>query len=63
MKQTLFLDWSGNSKSPRGVMANELDCDIVVSEFELRSRYDVYFWINHIYQPLRSGRIWHKVNF
>ena len=19
--------------------------------------------INHIYQPLRSGRIWHKVNF
>ena len=20
-------------------------------------------WSNHIYQPLRSGKIWHKVNF
>ena len=20
-------------------------------------------WYNHIYQPLRSGRMWHKVNF
>ena len=20
-------------------------------------------WPNHIYQPLRSGSIWHKVNF
>ena len=23
----------------------------------------VDFYRNHIYQPLRSGRIWHKVNF
>ena len=23
----------------------------------------IYIAINHIYQPLRSGRIWHKVNF
>ena len=29
--------------SLRGVVANILDCDIVVSEFELKSRYYVHF--------------------
>ena len=28
------------------VLANVLDCDIVISEFELYSRYYTYFWIN-----------------
>ena len=32
---------------PRGIVANVLDCDTVVSEFELQSRW------YHIYQPLR----------
>ena len=27
----------------------------------LESLLDIY--IKHIYQPFRSGRIWHKVNF
>ena len=31
---------------PCDVVANELDCDIVVSEFELKSRYHVYFRTN-----------------
>ena len=49
-------------------MTNILDRDIVVSGFELQSRYYVHFRTNTqekgtIYQPLRSGRIWHKVNF
>ena len=30
------------------VVANVLDCDIVVSEFELQSRYNVHFWTNII---------------
>ena len=46
-----------------GVMVKELDCDLKVSEFEFQSRYYLHFKTNPIYQPLRSGRIWHKVNF
>ena len=34
--------------SSRGVVDNVLDCDIVVSEFELQSRYDVHFRSNII---------------
>ena len=31
---------------------------------EYKSFLDKSFWhIDTIYQPLRSGRIWHKVNF
>ena len=38
--------------------------DTIIEKKKWRSywvnlRFDVY----HIYQPLRSGRIWHKVNF
>ena len=32
--------------STRGIMANVLDCDILVNEFKLLSRYEVYFRIN-----------------
>ena len=31
----------------RGEVANVLDCDILVSEFEFRSRYYVYFRTNN----------------
>ena len=37
------------------VMADVQDSYIVESNFELQ--------LDTIYQPLRSGRIWHKVNF
>ena len=47
----------------RGVIAEVLDCGLDVSEFELQFSYYVHFQIYHIYQPLRSGRIWLKVNF
>ena len=39
------------SASLRGVVANVLDCDIIVSEFEIQSRYYVHFQIN----TLRKG--------
>ena len=32
--------------SLRGVIANVLNCDIVVSEFGLQSRYYFHFYIN-----------------
>ena len=32
--------------NPRSVVAHILDCDIVMSEFELQSRYFVHFWTN-----------------
>ena len=31
---------------PRGVMVKAMDCEIVVSEFVLQSRYYVHFWTN-----------------
>ena len=31
-----------------GVIVKALDCGIVVGEFELQSRYHVYFWTNTI---------------
>ena len=33
-------------RNPRSVVAEVLDCGILVSEFEPQSRYYVYFWIN-----------------
>ena len=32
------------SRSPGGVVANVLNCDLVVIQFELPSRYYVHFW-------------------
>ena len=29
-----------------GVLAHKLDCDIAISEFELKSSYSVHFWTN-----------------
>ena len=41
----------GNSS---GVVAYVLDCDIVVSEFELHSRYYDLFWNNTLREGLKS---------
>ena len=35
-----------SAKNNHGAVVNVLDCDIVISEFELQSRYYVYFRIN-----------------
>ena len=46
-----------------GVVANVMDCDIVVSEFELQSRYYVYFQINNLVKgmnPLPIHLVWVK---
>ena len=42
----IYLSIYLSIRSLSGVMANVLDCDILVSEFELQSRYYVYFRIN-----------------
>ena len=37
-----------------------------VLESHYQMQFSVIIWTlvgDHIYQPLRSGRIWHKVNF
>ena len=31
---------------PFGVVANVLDCDMIVSEFKLQSHYNVHCWSN-----------------
>ena len=35
-------------------MANELVCDIIVSEFKLQSHYNVHFWTNTIQKVMNS---------
>ena len=35
-----------NEECPRGVMAKAMDCEIVISDFVLQSRYYVYFQAN-----------------
>ena len=39
--------------SPSCVVANVLDCDIVVSEFELQSRYYVHFQTNTLSKGIK----------
>ena len=39
---------------PRGAVANEFDCDIVVSEFELLSRYYFYIRINTLEKGMNT---------
>ena len=40
------LLYSSKGENPRGVVANEPDCDIVVREFELLSHNCIHFWTN-----------------
>ena len=32
--------------SKQGVMVKAIDCRIVISEYELQSRYSIHFWTN-----------------
>ena len=36
-----------------GVVANVLDCDIVVNGFKLQSRYYVHFWFNTLRKSMK----------
>ena len=38
----------------RGLVANMLNCDLMVNEFELWSRYYVHFWINPFGNAMNS---------
>ena len=40
--------------SSRGVVAKVLDCDIIVSEFELQFRYYIHFGINTVGKGMNS---------
>ena len=54
-----FIDWtlsSTTAPSQRGPESNGNERVIYISQ-------DRGLELYHIYQPLRSGRIWHKVNF
>ena len=46
VKSWLTCEWTSSMICPRGVMVKAMDCRIVVNEFELQSRYSVYFWAN-----------------
>ena len=41
-------------KPPRGVVANVLDCEIVVSEFDLHFRYDIHYRTNSLISQNKS---------
>ena len=40
-------------RCPGGVMAKAMDCGIVVSEFELQSRYYIHFRINDLEKGMK----------
>ena len=40
--------------SSHGVVANELDCNIIVNEFKLQLSYYVYFWTNTLGKSMNS---------
>ena len=46
--------------SPRRVVINLLDCDIVVNEFKLQSRYSVHLFVYYSWEryetPYPSGK-------
>ena len=55
-----ILTYSG--ENPSNIVANVLNCDIRVNEFELQLRYNFHFWINalekgtnHLIPPLSNG--------
>ena len=52
----IFSDLSKplTQESPGGVVANLLDCDIVVSEFEIQPCYYVDFWTNVLWKAINS---------
>ena len=56
--QLLIMTW--NQLKYLGLFIPFLRRDTVKGEVKMNKFSDD---INHIYQPLRSGKIWHKVNF
>ena len=40
--------------SPNGIVANMLDCDVIVNEFKLQSHYCVLFWTNALLKDTYS---------
>ena len=48
--------------SPNGVVANALDCDIVVSQFELESGYYIHFRCNTLRKGMNllSSQLWSR---
>ena len=58
----VHTDLNPAGRCPRGVMVKAMDWEIVVSEFELHSRYYVHFWTNTLgkgMNPLPS-QLWVK---
>ena len=49
-----FLFISFIKENPYDVVANVLDCDIVLSKLELHSRYYVHFRTNNIWSGMNS---------
>ena len=47
-------------KFPRGVVANELDSDIIVSEFELQLRCYAHFWTNTFEESMNPSYPFYK---
>ena len=43
-----------SDKCPCGVVANVLDCNIVVSKFELQSCYYIHLWTNTLEKDINS---------
>ena len=48
----VYLSW----ESPCGLVVNVQECDIIVNEFELQSRYYVHFRSNPIYPTPSLGQ-------
>ena len=48
--------WNEQSKSTLvGVVAHEMDCDIIVHEFELQLHYYIYFWTNTLRKSMNPS--------
>ena len=45
---------------PSGVMVKEMDCGIVVSEFEVQSRYYIHFRTNALGKGMNPLILWVK---
>ena len=53
-KNLFYLIQNVSKENPSGVMANGLDNDIVVSEFELQSRFYIHFQTNTLGKGMNS---------
>ena len=48
------IHWANEPVSRHGIVANVVDCDIVVSKFKLQSRYYIPFWTNTLAKGMNS---------